>query len=102
MTNDEHMIRVLIEYIEDIGEPNSNWPTHDFEKVSYSRWAAEQILATILAHPEWTPMRSVEEFKNLVGKFASKPTHKTDATFIFRTAYDVATDVSDIFYAMTP
>ena len=102
MSDDERMIRVIMDYITDIGEPEANWPEKEFAKVSYSRWAASQILVLALSTPDWSPMRAVEEFKTKVGGFMLKPTYNSDVTEIFRIAYETAIDLSDILYAMMP
>lgn len=102
MSDDERQIRAIIEYIEDIGEPEAKWPKKEFEMVSYSRWAANTILASILSHPDWTPIRAVEEFKYLMSKYLYKPTNYLEVELIFQSAYDTATDISDILMAMIP
>ena len=102
MSDDERMIRVIMEYINDIDEPDIGWPEIEFAKASYSRWAASEILVLALANHDWTPLRAVEEFKSMVGKCMLKPTHYTDVTEMFRIAYDTAVDISDILYAMVP
>jgi hypothetical protein len=102
MSDDERQIRAVIEYIEDMGEPGVKWPKREFEMLSYSRWAANTILASILAHPNWTPIRATEEFKYEMSKYLYKPTNYTDVEIIFQSAYDTATDISDILMAMIP
>ena len=89
--DETNMIHAIQEYIFNIGEPES----------IYSRWAADEILRFVLSHLEWTPMRSVEEYKCLVGKRAAIKTNHEDADYIFEVAYSVACDISDILYAMS-
>lgn len=98
--DDERQIRVIIEYINNLPEPESRWPKREFDKASFTLWAANEILVRVLANRYATPMRTVEEFKCQVGKYAQKPTPYDDRSFIFETAYNVATDISDIIYGM--
>lgn len=100
MENDERQIRAIVDYIHNLPEPESRWPEKEFVKASYTLWAANEILVAVLNNTEWTPMRSVEEFKCLVGKYAQKVTPYDDRGMIFNIAYDVATDISDILYGM--
>lgn len=100
MNDDLNMINAIKAYVYDIGEPEYGWPKSEFNRVSYTKWAANEVLIFVLAHTDWTPIRSVEEFKYLMAKFMYKPTHRTEVTEIFRTAYDVADDISDILTAM--
>lgn len=94
------MIHAIEEYLFDLGEPEPGWPTKEFERVAYSRWAADEILRFVLSHLDWTPMKSVEVFKCQVGKYAQVKTNHEDADYIFEIAYHVASDISDILYAM--
>lgn len=98
--DETRMINAIREYIADLGEPEPGWPAKEFNRVSYSSWAATEILAMVLAHADWTPMRAVEEFKTMVAPYGWRNTYNTDANEIFRTAYQVACDISDILYAM--
>lgn len=102
MSDEERQIRAIIEYIEDIGEPQPKWPKVEFEMVSYSKWAAEQILSSALAHPEWSPIRAVEEFKYMVNSCMRKKLNYPEIELIFQSAYDTATDIGDILMAMLP
>lgn len=100
MSNDERMINIIIEYMEGIPIPTSSWPQNKFREASYWRSSAEEILTYVLAHPDWSVIRSVEEFREMVGEFMKKATHYEEATIIFEVAYEAALDISDILMAM--
>lgn len=101
MTSDQRMINVIVEYIDNLPEPTSSWPPGYFREASYEKTAANEILATVLAHPEWTVIRSVEEFKDMVSNFSLKATHYEEVTYMFEVAMEVASNISDILMAMT-
>lgn len=102
MSYDERQIRAIIEYIEDIGEPQERWPKKEFEMVAYSKWAADTILTEALAHPDMTPVRVVEEFKYKMSKLIHIHPEYPEVQLIFQSAYDTATDIGDILIAMLP
>lgn len=103
MTDDERQIRTIVDYIEEyLPEPGPGWPKKEFERASYSRYAANRILQLLYEHPEWSAMRAVEEFRYTMSKYMYKPTNYPEIHGIFQAAYDVATDLSDILMAMTP
>lgn len=101
MSDDQRMINVIVEYIGNLPEPTSSWPPGYFKAASYEKTAANELLAMVLAHPEWTVIRSVEEFKDMVSDFIRKATYYEDVTYMFEVAYEVASNISDILMAMT-
>lgn len=102
MSDDERQIRAIIEYIEDIGEPQMRWPKIDFLMVSYSKWAADKILTTILANPDVTPIRVVEEFRYNMSQIMHIHPEHPEVQLTIQSAYDTATDIGDILMAMMP
>ena len=103
MPDDRTFINVIIEYRENVAEPMPSWPRRDFAKASYTRWAADQIIACILNHTDWPVMRCIEDFKYRVSKYMLKSSnYNEEANEIFRVAYETASDISDILYAMLP
>ena len=100
MADDERMVNVIIEYMEGVPIPTSSWPANKFRQTAYWRCAAEEILNYVVAHPDWSVIRSVEEFRNMVANFMQKATNFEDATMIFEIAYETALDISDILMAM--
>ena len=100
MASDERMINIIVEYMEGVPIPTASWPESQFREASYSRSAADEILKFVLAHQEWSVVRSVEEFRGMVTKFMEKPTYHDDATYVFNVAYRISLDISDILMAM--
>ena len=104
MTPDERQINAIIEYMENVPIPTSNYPNGAFEDSSYTRWAAEEILIYVLAHHDWSVMKSVENFKKLMNRYSemSMNTHYgCEIAPIFDIAKRTARDISDIIYAMS-
>ena len=94
-TDDQLLIGALIEYREYINEPGPRWPTMEFDKNSYSRWAVDEIFLAIIKEPEKPIMQVVSEFKELMWKYSMVNPY-SEANFTFRIAYDTACDVEDI------
>lgn len=100
MTEDTRMINVIREYIACLDEPLPRWPEMEFDKASYSRWAASEVLIWVLAHPEWTVIRSVEDISDLFLKYSCDTFHISEANFIFEIAHETAGNILEILYAM--
>lgn len=93
-------ISVLMDFIDEhLFEPESHWPKCFFDKRSYSRWAAYEMVERLMDHPFDSPDLIIEEFMLKMAYFScqSKDVHKN---LIFTTARDTAEDVLDIFLAM--
>lgn len=55
--NDEAVAKILSYMDECLVELKDTWPKEDFEKRSYSRWAAMEIIEALMDHPftwAWT------------------------------------------------
>jgi hypothetical protein len=100
MASDRSVINAIVEYRENLGELASSWPEMEFDRVAYSRWAADEIIINILSHTDWTPMQATEDFRGRVEKHMCVVTNFSEANFIFDIAYDVACDIIDILIAM--
>lgn len=100
MVSDKRQIRVIIEYLNNFPDPQITWPKKEFERVSTSRWATNEILVFVLSHTDWTVMKSVECFKKKVSRYARRMIRYEEVSEIFDTAYEVACDISDILNAM--
>lgn len=98
MSNDM-AVQALIEYLEESDEPELYWPQHQFEEVSFSRWAAGELIGAIMDHPLVSPEDTVEMFglKMLYFAAISNNTDDTDAERIFRIASDFAFECLDNF-----
>lgn len=100
--DERSIINAIIEYRFDLGEPGWNWPQRDFERLSYSRWAVDEILVMIFNNHDWSPMRAAEEFKILMAECMKRSSNYSETTDMYRIAYDAANDLEDIIHAMMP
>lgn len=94
----QSMINVICEYIASIGDPGPRWPEMEFDKVSYTRWAAEEVLNYVLDHPEYTVIRAVEEINSTFIEFSLYTLDERN--FIFDIAKDASGNILEILYAM--
>ena len=53
------LIRFLDEYSE---PPGLDWPQEESEEVTFSRWAAEELLNLVMDHPMTPAEDTIEEF----------------------------------------
>lgn len=100
MTDDERMIQAIREYWFDLGDPMSSWPNSEFERVSYSKWAVDEIMSMYYSHTTWSPLRATEEFKTVMGQYMLRSTYFIEMNHIFEIAYGAASDISDILVGM--
>ena len=68
-----------------------------FKNISCSKWAVNELLTYIIRKKDQSPIKSIEEFVNMMEVF-SKYSDKDGA--MFSIAKHVAEDILDIFYAM--
>ena len=60
--NDE-AITTIFRYLEEyLFEPMKNWPKDEFEKRSYERWAAYEIIESLMDNPFTTADMVIDEF----------------------------------------
>jgi hypothetical protein len=60
--NDE-AVTTIFRYLEEcIFEPTKNWPKEEFEKRSYERWAAYEIVESLMDNPFTTADTVIDEF----------------------------------------
>lgn len=60
--NDEAVIKIF-RYLERyLFEPMKNWPKDEFEKRSYERWAAYEIIESLMNNPFTTADTVIDEF----------------------------------------
>ena len=97
---DSRVISVIEDYMFDLFEPGRNWPKYEFNKRSYERWAAKEILKRIQQHPEIPAINLVEEYVLMTDEFSGIEHDERNDSFIFSVAHDVATDILDILRAM--
>lgn len=101
LSNDQSEIRAIREYIFNLQEPSRLWPKGDFMVASIELWAANDILIYVLSHNDWTVMRSVETYANVMQYAYKNCKDKCNASAqIISISYKVAQDITDILYAM--
>ena len=91
--NDEAVIKVLRYLEEYLFEPMKNWPKEEFEKRSYERWAAYEIVESLMDHPFATVDMVIDEFILKMISFAHLAKEKKQQ-FIF--AIDVAETIRSL------
>ena len=96
MTEDQKLHNAIREYYFMINDPDARWPEMEFDKNSYMRSAINELELFILEHPEWSVMRSVEEFKGQLANWMCISTNYNENNFICEIAYETICDISDI------
>ena len=98
---DNRVVSAVEDYIYDLVDPQRNWPKYYFKQVSFSRWAAEEILElvkqTLSLHES---IDVISDFSIKMKNFALMDHDDKDDARIFYVAYEVGTDILDILNAM--
>lgn len=94
----EVAVSVIQEYIDEyLFEPSITWPDSEFNRRSYSRWAAEEILSRVIQEPSnRDPLDIIEEFANEMDRYLDYSDDKA-IYFIFIVAKETAEDVAFLF-----
>ncbi len=92
--NDEAVITVLRYLEECLFEPMKDWPKEEFERRSYERWAAYEIVESLMDHPFATADTVISEFIVKMIYFASLAKEQQKRQFIF--AIDVAETIQSL------
>lgn len=98
--NFQRCLDLVIEYREDIGDPCPAWPKEDFDRVSYSRFAVDEIISLLMKNSHKTVCQVLEEFKYEMGLGCSKYIRNHENEKIFTYGYSVAVDLLDRLSAM--
>lgn len=93
---DRMMYETIRDYANELGTPPSNWPEYFFREASCYKWAVYELLDYISDHPNCSPLRSVEEFRDKMKDYASRDLKDKETTKIFSVAYEVSLDVYDM------
>lgn len=89
----EEMIFAIQNYIDKyLFEPCSNWPKHEFDIQSYSRWAAFELIQRIMDNPFNDPDIVIESFLLEMAMF-SHLEEESKGSCIFSIAKDAAADI---------
>jgi hypothetical protein len=92
--NDE-AVTIIFRYLEEcLFEPMKNWPKEEFEKRSYERWAAYEIVESLMDHPFATADTVISEFIVKMICFANLAKEQQKQQFIF--AIDVAETIQSL------
>lgn len=89
-------ISTIQDYMLDLKEPKCNWKASRFSQLSYSRWAANEVLIYVTKRKNISPIIAVEEFIAKVDKYSCM---NAKHSYPFSIAHDIATDILDIFLA---
>lgn len=98
--NLQRSIDLIVEYREELGEPAPNWPKSDFDDLSYSRWAVDEILSLVMTNTNKTPYSIIEEFKYNMNEGYTKYSRFPNIEKVFHIGYSVAEDLLERLYAM--
>ena len=97
MDND-YILSVIQEYADEhLKEPGFGMSRDWFKRVSYSRWAADEIIKNIRESRHIPPILVVKDFIRKMDNFSSR-NRKT--RIIFSVAHDMAEDILDVLIAM--
>lgn len=78
-------------------EPNYRWPRIEFNRRSYARWAAKEILHRVQTEGNGrTVIDIIEEFRLEMDR-CSEVDYDRDREFIFVTARETAEDIGSLF-----
>ena len=91
--NDEAVAKILGYMDEHLAELEDTWPKEDFEKRSYSRWAAMEIVEALMDHPLTWAWTVIDEFIFKMLYFAHI-TKEDNRKFIF--AIEVAENIQEL------
>ena len=92
--NDE-AITTIFRYLEEyLFEPMKNWPKDEFEKRSYARWAASEIIESLMDNPFTTADTVISEFIVKMICFANLAKEQQKRQFII--AIDVAETIQSL------
>lgn len=94
----EMAAEMIQEYIDQwLFEPNYGWPRIEFNRRSYSRWAANEILHRVKTETKGRSVSDIiEEFRWEMDSY-SEVDYDRDLAFIFETAKETAEDIGSLF-----
>lgn len=92
----EAEISTIQDYIyECLFEPNIRWPKLEFDRRSYARWAADEILRRIRSEENGRKVGDIiEEFRLEMDRYSE--TYDRYRAFIFDTARETAEDIGSL------
>ena len=78
-------------------EPDRNWPPYWFDRNSYSRWAAYEIIDLLRNRGDEKASTTVKQFKDKMDNYSC---YNPISRNLFRLATEAADDILDIVRAM--
>lgn len=90
--HEEAAIKIIRYMDECLFEPEQNWDRYQFEKRSYERWAAIELMENILDRPTESPELVAEEFI-LKMRIYFSIADDVNVNIIFQTAIQTAEDI---------
>ena len=85
----EHAIRVVKDYILELNEI-STWQGYNFERGSYSKWFAMELLKSLKAQPSMPPLIVIENFRDSMDNYSCLSKEEN-----FRIIFSIARDVTE-------
>ncbi len=93
----EKTILLIQECIQEMHNFDIRWKKTDFKQLSYSKWAAEEILRDIEREKSTPPLVVIENFIRKMDEYSCM---NEKASFIFSAAHDTAEHILDLL--LTP
>lgn len=90
-------VSIALKYIDQhLFSPSFSWSKYEFEKRTYSRWAAYEIINRIMDKPFDMPSCIIEEFMTEMSMYAcyGKDKHRS---WIFQVAAETAEEMLSLF-----
>ena len=87
-------MQIIRGYIVKLKVPVCDWPHSNFKQLSYSRWAAKEVLKYVKEHDSIPPIVAIEEFIRKMDKYSCM---NSNSSYMFSVAHDIAEDILDLF-----
>lgn len=89
----KQVISIVKEYLENVENTIAPWQGYRFSQVSYTKWAAIEILYLLKEKYYLPPLTVLEDFANKMDTYACL---NKGNTFMFSVAYDTTMNIIDI------
>lgn len=94
MTINEMAISMVRYYISKIDKPENSRYDGDFYQLSYTMWAANEILSLLKMNKKIPPLTLIEEFAQRMNEYSCM---NIKTSYGFSVAHDTAVDIIDMF-----
>lgn len=96
----ERALMVIMSILEDFTEPpRSDWPQHEAEEFTFSKWAIEEMLNLVWDHPWTLASETIEQFAVKLGVYAitsRTENQKRIFTIASETAWGLLEDIKEV------